>query len=172
MARAARLSGSEPDDEDYEEFEEMLEQAESAQVRNVFSMTQTYYTIADSCCAVSFVGDEILYNFLKMFMNQVFMNHIVVQGTAKYLVKTVNSGVSCSSLLLSTFSGIPQHPVGVFFFCFFFSPDIKVLANPPLDTRLLEPVSFLIDLSDYLSVVVYCFWSCDHFFENPSLDFQ
>ncbi|KAF4085923.1 hypothetical protein AMELA_G00100460 [Ameiurus melas] len=31
MARAARLSGSEPDDEDYEEFEEMLEQAESAQ---------------------------------------------------------------------------------------------------------------------------------------------
>uniref|UniRef100_A0A3B3Q979 Vacuole membrane protein 1 n=1 Tax=Paramormyrops kingsleyae TaxID=1676925 RepID=A0A3B3Q979_9TELE len=31
MARAARLSGTEPDDEDYEEFEEMLEQAESAQ---------------------------------------------------------------------------------------------------------------------------------------------
>lgn len=32
MARAARLSGADPDDEDYEEFEEMLEQAESAQV--------------------------------------------------------------------------------------------------------------------------------------------
>ncbi|MFT7818683.1 vacuole membrane protein 1 isoform X1 [Arapaima gigas] len=31
MARAARLSGAEPDDEDYEEFEEMLEHAESAQ---------------------------------------------------------------------------------------------------------------------------------------------
>ncbi|KAG7483769.1 hypothetical protein MATL_G00041910 [Megalops atlanticus] len=31
MARAARLSGAEPDDEDYEEFEEMLEQAENAQ---------------------------------------------------------------------------------------------------------------------------------------------
>ncbi|XP_076832622.1 vacuole membrane protein 1 [Brachyhypopomus gauderio] len=31
MARAARLSGAEPDDEDYEEFEEMLEQAQSAQ---------------------------------------------------------------------------------------------------------------------------------------------
>ncbi|KAJ8342865.1 hypothetical protein SKAU_G00327930 [Synaphobranchus kaupii] len=31
MARAARLSGAEPDDEDYEEFEEMLEQAEKAQ---------------------------------------------------------------------------------------------------------------------------------------------
>uniref|UniRef100_A0A3P8YVH1 Vacuole membrane protein 1 n=1 Tax=Esox lucius TaxID=8010 RepID=A0A3P8YVH1_ESOLU len=31
MARAARLSGADPDDEDYEEFEEMLEQAESAQ---------------------------------------------------------------------------------------------------------------------------------------------
>lgn len=34
MARAARISGAEPDDEDYEEFEEMLEQAEHAQVRN------------------------------------------------------------------------------------------------------------------------------------------
>ncbi|XP_026877034.2 vacuole membrane protein 1 isoform X1 [Electrophorus electricus] len=31
MARAARLSGAEPDDEDYKEFEEMLEQAQSAQ---------------------------------------------------------------------------------------------------------------------------------------------
>ncbi|XP_076138195.1 vacuole membrane protein 1 [Alosa pseudoharengus] len=31
MARAARLSGAEPDDEDYEEFEEMLGQAETAQ---------------------------------------------------------------------------------------------------------------------------------------------
>jgi hypothetical protein len=32
MARAARLSGADPDDEDYEEFEEMLEQAQTAQV--------------------------------------------------------------------------------------------------------------------------------------------
>ncbi|NP_001134916.1 vacuole membrane protein 1 [Salmo salar] len=31
MARAARLSGADPDDEDYEEFEEMLEQAQTAQ---------------------------------------------------------------------------------------------------------------------------------------------
>uniref|UniRef100_A0A3P8UQS5 Vacuole membrane protein 1 n=1 Tax=Cynoglossus semilaevis TaxID=244447 RepID=A0A3P8UQS5_CYNSE len=31
MARAARLSGADPDDEDYEEFEEMLEKAEGAQ---------------------------------------------------------------------------------------------------------------------------------------------
>ncbi|XP_072502997.1 vacuole membrane protein 1 isoform X1 [Notamacropus eugenii] len=31
MARAARLSGAEPDDEDYQEFEEMLEHAQSAQ---------------------------------------------------------------------------------------------------------------------------------------------
>ncbi|XP_065752679.1 vacuole membrane protein 1 isoform X3 [Phocoena phocoena] len=31
MARAARLSGAEPDDEDYQEFEEMLEHAETAQ---------------------------------------------------------------------------------------------------------------------------------------------
>ncbi|XP_072834662.1 vacuole membrane protein 1 isoform X1 [Pogona vitticeps] len=31
MARAARLSGAEPDDEEYQEFEEMLEQAEAAQ---------------------------------------------------------------------------------------------------------------------------------------------
>lgn len=33
MARAARLSGTEPDDEEYQEFEEMLEHAEGAQVR-------------------------------------------------------------------------------------------------------------------------------------------
>ncbi|XP_006640919.1 vacuole membrane protein 1 [Lepisosteus oculatus] len=31
MARAARLSGADPDDEDYEEFEEMLEHAQTAQ---------------------------------------------------------------------------------------------------------------------------------------------
>uniref|UniRef100_A0A8D2L2A1 Vacuole membrane protein 1 n=1 Tax=Varanus komodoensis TaxID=61221 RepID=A0A8D2L2A1_VARKO len=31
MARAARLSGAEPDDEEYQEFEEMLEHAETAQ---------------------------------------------------------------------------------------------------------------------------------------------
>ncbi|XP_047463796.1 vacuole membrane protein 1-like isoform X3 [Mugil cephalus] len=31
MARAARLSGAEPDDEDYQKFEEMLDQTESAQ---------------------------------------------------------------------------------------------------------------------------------------------
>ena len=35
MARAARLSGAEPDDEEYQEFEEMLEHAETAQVRSV-----------------------------------------------------------------------------------------------------------------------------------------
>lgn len=35
MARAARLSGAEPDDEEYQEFEEMLEHAETAQVRTV-----------------------------------------------------------------------------------------------------------------------------------------
>jgi hypothetical protein len=35
MARAARLSGAEPDDEEYQEFEEMLDNAEAAQVRTV-----------------------------------------------------------------------------------------------------------------------------------------
>ncbi|GAA6080900.1 vacuole membrane protein 1 isoform X2 [Tachysurus ichikawai] len=123
MARAARLSGSEPDDEDYEEFEEMLEQAESAQC------------------------------------------------TMKHLAIAVNSGTSWPpcTLELSTSSGIPLQPVDFFFF--FSPPDMKVLI-PPLDIRLLDPVSFLIDLGDYLGVVVYCSWSCDHFFENPSLDFQ
>lgn len=38
MARAARLSGTEPDDEEYQEFEEMLEHAESAQVRTMGEM--------------------------------------------------------------------------------------------------------------------------------------
>lgn len=39
MARAARLSGAEPDDEEYQEFEEMLEHAEAAQVRTVQNNT-------------------------------------------------------------------------------------------------------------------------------------
>lgn len=38
MARAARLSGAEPDDEEYQEFEEMLEHAETAQVRTVWGL--------------------------------------------------------------------------------------------------------------------------------------
>lgn len=41
MARAARLSGAEPDDEEYQEFEEMLEHAESAQVRTVGKQNTT-----------------------------------------------------------------------------------------------------------------------------------
>ncbi|XP_068765837.1 vacuole membrane protein 1 isoform X1 [Struthio camelus] len=36
MARAARLSGAEPDDEEYQEFEEMLEHAETAQMSQRF----------------------------------------------------------------------------------------------------------------------------------------
>ena len=39
MARAARQSGADPEDEDYEEFEEMLEQAEGAQVRVAHTYT-------------------------------------------------------------------------------------------------------------------------------------
>lgn len=35
MARAARQSGADPEDEDYEEFEEMLEQGKDAQVRTM-----------------------------------------------------------------------------------------------------------------------------------------
>lgn len=40
MARAARLSGAEPDDEEYQEFEEMLEHAETAQVRTTCKTTE------------------------------------------------------------------------------------------------------------------------------------
>lgn len=40
MARAARLSGAEPDDEEYQEFEEMLEHAETAQVRTACETTE------------------------------------------------------------------------------------------------------------------------------------
>ncbi|KAF4789753.1 Vacuole membrane protein 1 [Turdus rufiventris] len=46
MARAARLSGAEPDDEEYQEFEEMLEHAETAQVRNIHGM-RTSLTFPD-----------------------------------------------------------------------------------------------------------------------------
>lgn len=67
MARAARLSGAEPDDEDYEEFEEMLEQAESAQVRNVFSMTHMHCTGTNALHVLchNIVGNDIFLNFLK-----------------------------------------------------------------------------------------------------------
>lgn len=44
MARAARLSGADPDDEDYEEFEEMLEQAETAQVRMTTPLRPSVFT--------------------------------------------------------------------------------------------------------------------------------
>ncbi|KAK1899653.1 Vacuole membrane protein 1 [Dissostichus eleginoides] len=42
MARAARQSGADPEDEDYEEFEEMLEQAEGAQVRAMHTHTRAH----------------------------------------------------------------------------------------------------------------------------------
>lgn len=45
MARAARQSGADPEDEDYEEFEEMLEQAEGAQVRVSHMYTSIIRTI-------------------------------------------------------------------------------------------------------------------------------
>lgn len=45
MARAARLSGAEPDDEDYQEFEEMLDQAEATQVTRYSSSSSSSFSV-------------------------------------------------------------------------------------------------------------------------------
>lgn len=61
MARAARLSGAEPDDEEYQEFEEMLEHAETAQVRTVqnrINKTQNYWMGVNNHCNEMGIGQR------------------------------------------------------------------------------------------------------------------
>uniref|UniRef100_A0A3Q4I017 Vacuole membrane protein 1 n=1 Tax=Neolamprologus brichardi TaxID=32507 RepID=A0A3Q4I017_NEOBR len=57
MARAARLSGAEPDDEDYQEFEEMLDQAEATQV--------TRYSSSSSSSSFSVIILPLSYHLLS-----------------------------------------------------------------------------------------------------------
>lgn len=55
MARAARLSGAEPDDEEYQEFEEMLEHAETAQVRTIEKKQNTLIVLKGVMAKVKLV---------------------------------------------------------------------------------------------------------------------
>uniref|UniRef100_A0A3Q4HIT4 Vacuole membrane protein 1 n=1 Tax=Neolamprologus brichardi TaxID=32507 RepID=A0A3Q4HIT4_NEOBR len=85
MARAARLSGAEPDDEDYQEFEEMLDQAEATQVTryssssssssfSVIILPLSYHLL--SCIAHLFSIKRL---FPKLFVIITFSKHIVEQ---------------------------------------------------------------------------------------------
>uniref|UniRef100_A0A671EPE6 Vacuole membrane protein 1 n=1 Tax=Rhinolophus ferrumequinum TaxID=59479 RepID=A0A671EPE6_RHIFE len=76
MARAARLSGAEPDDEEYQEFEEMLEHAEAAQD----FASRAKLAIQNLVQKVGFFG--ILACASKIFVIITFSKHIVEQMVA------------------------------------------------------------------------------------------
>ncbi|KAM9117837.1 vacuole membrane protein 1 isoform 2-T3 [Pangshura tecta] len=73
MARAARLSGAEPDDEEYQEFEEMLEHAEAAQD----FASRAKLAVQNLVQKVGFFG--ILACASKLFVIITFSKHIVEQ---------------------------------------------------------------------------------------------
>ncbi|KAJ7397612.1 Vacuole membrane protein 1 [Pitangus sulphuratus] len=76
MARAARLSGAEPDDEEYQEFEEMLEHAETAQD----FASRAKLAVQNLVQKVGFFG--ILACASKLFVIITFSKHIVEQMVA------------------------------------------------------------------------------------------
>ncbi|RMC10639.1 hypothetical protein DUI87_12350 [Hirundo rustica rustica] len=76
MARAARLSGAEPDDEEYQEFEEMLEHAETAQD----FASRAKVAVQNLVQKVGFFG--ILACASKLFVIITFSKHIVEQMVA------------------------------------------------------------------------------------------
>ncbi|KAK2537368.1 Vmp1 [Columba guinea] len=76
MARAARLSGAEPDDEEYQEFEEMLEHAETAQD----FASRAKLAVQNLVQKVGFFG--ILACASKLFVIVTFSKHIVEQMVA------------------------------------------------------------------------------------------
>ncbi|XP_040496849.1 vacuole membrane protein 1 isoform X2 [Ursus maritimus] len=76
MARAARLSGAEPDDEEYQEFEEMLEHAETAQD----FASRAKLAVQNLVQKVGFFG--ILACASKIFVIITFSKHIVEQMVA------------------------------------------------------------------------------------------
>ncbi|XP_062872665.1 vacuole membrane protein 1 isoform X2 [Trichomycterus rosablanca] len=85
MARAARLSGAEPDDEDYEEFEEMLEQAQSAQIPNplfdLAGITCGHFLIPFwTFFGATLIGKAVIkMHIQKLFVIITFSKHIVEQ---------------------------------------------------------------------------------------------
>ncbi|XP_021559651.1 vacuole membrane protein 1 isoform X2 [Neomonachus schauinslandi] len=76
MARAARLSGAEPDDDEYQEFEEMLEHAETAQD----FASRAKLAVQNLVQKVGFFG--ILACASKIFVIITFSKHIVEQMVA------------------------------------------------------------------------------------------
>uniref|UniRef100_A0A8C2WSU9 Vacuole membrane protein 1 n=1 Tax=Cyclopterus lumpus TaxID=8103 RepID=A0A8C2WSU9_CYCLU len=78
MARAARQSGADPEDEDYEEFEEMLEQAEGAQVTSHVHRNTKKYSYKD--LRTTLIGKAIVkMHIQKLFVIITFSKHIVEQ---------------------------------------------------------------------------------------------
>ncbi|XP_059990361.1 vacuole membrane protein 1 isoform X3 [Lagenorhynchus albirostris] len=88
MARAARLSGAEPDDEDYQEFEEMLEHAETAQIPNplfdLAGITCGHFLVPFwTFFGATLIGKAIIkMHIQKIFVIITFSKHIVEQMVA------------------------------------------------------------------------------------------
>ncbi|XP_072503002.1 vacuole membrane protein 1 isoform X3 [Notamacropus eugenii] len=88
MARAARLSGAEPDDEDYQEFEEMLEHAQSAQIPNplfdLAGITCGHFLVPFwTFFGATLIGKAIVkMHIQKLFVIITFSKHIVDQMVA------------------------------------------------------------------------------------------
>ncbi|XP_073653677.1 vacuole membrane protein 1 isoform X3 [Tursiops truncatus] len=88
MARAARLSGAELDDEDYQEFEEMLEHAETAQIPNplfdLAGITCGHFLVPFwTFFGATLIGKAIIkMHIQKIFVIITFSKHIVEQMVA------------------------------------------------------------------------------------------
>ncbi|XP_068765847.1 vacuole membrane protein 1 isoform X3 [Struthio camelus] len=85
MARAARLSGAEPDDEEYQEFEEMLEHAETAQIPNplfdLAGITCGHFLVPFwTFFGATLIGKAVIkMHIQKLFVIITFSKHIVEQ---------------------------------------------------------------------------------------------
>uniref|UniRef100_A0A3Q2GJU4 Vacuole membrane protein 1 n=1 Tax=Cyprinodon variegatus TaxID=28743 RepID=A0A3Q2GJU4_CYPVA len=85
MARAARLSGSDPDDEDYQKFEEMLDQTESAQIPNplfdLAGLTCGHFLVPFwTFFGATLIGKAVIkMHIQKLFVIITFSKHIVEQ---------------------------------------------------------------------------------------------
>ncbi|XP_077920535.1 vacuole membrane protein 1 isoform X3 [Halichoerus grypus] len=88
MARAARLSGAEPDDDEYQEFEEMLEHAETAQIPNplfdLAGITCGHFLVPFwTFFGATLIGKAIIkMHIQKIFVIITFSKHIVEQMVA------------------------------------------------------------------------------------------
>ncbi|XP_029028929.1 vacuole membrane protein 1-like isoform X3 [Betta splendens] len=85
MARAARLSGIDPDDEDYQKFEEMLDQTTSAQIPNplfdLAGITCGHFLVPFwTFFGATLIGKAVIkMHIQKLFVIVTFSRHIVEQ---------------------------------------------------------------------------------------------